>query len=118
MKAEMFYAAVNGDWQDVMGRLMKEERVVKFLRRFAAGTEMKDLEDALAAENWEGAFRASHTLKGVAANLGLSQLYRMSSELCEELRPCVKPTKDISGMAEEIRKNYADTVAMIAEIDG
>ena len=118
MKAEMFYAAVEGDWQDVMGRLMKEERVLKFLRRFAAGTEMKDLEDALAQENWEAAFRASHTLKGVAANLGLTQLYKKSSELCEELRPCVKPAKDISGMAEAVRKDYANTVALIGELDG
>ena len=44
---------------------------------------------SLAAQDWETAFRASHTLKGVAQNLGMEHLYQVSSALCEAVRgPC------------------------------
>lgn len=36
--------------------------------------------------DYESAFRAAHTLKGVALNLGLGRLAKSSSELTEALR--------------------------------
>lgn len=36
--------------------------------------------------DWESAFRAAHTLKGVAQNLGFDALYRAASALTEHLR--------------------------------
>ena len=39
-------------------------------------------------------FRASHTLKGVAQNLGMEHLYQVSSALCEAVRGS-KPLTDL-----------------------
>ena len=40
----------------------------------------------MLAQDVEAAFRGAHTLKGVAANLGLTGLQKTSSELTEALR--------------------------------
>lgn len=44
------------------------------------------LGQAIASANYEAAFEAAHTLKGVAANLSLTPLLRAISELVEALR--------------------------------
>ena len=53
------------------------------------------LEAALAAQNWEAAFRAAHTLKGVAQNLGLETLYKAAATLTDAVRG-PKPLADAS----------------------
>lgn len=53
------------------------------------------LKDALAAQDWELAFRASHTLKGVAQNLGMDRLYKTAATLCDAVRG-PKPLEDAS----------------------
>ena len=53
-----------------------------------------DLKTALSRRDTEAAFRAAHTLKGVAQNLGFSDLQRTASELTEALRgakPLMQP---------------------------
>lgn len=44
------------------------------------------LRDSVSAADWETAFRAAHTLKGVAQNLGFDSLYRAAADLTEHLR--------------------------------
>ena len=53
------------------------------------------LTEAVNAQDWETAFRASHTLKGVAQNLGFDGLYRAAFALTEEMRGG-KPLTDIT----------------------
>lgn len=44
------------------------------------------LEEAFSAGDLDGAFEASHALKGVLGNLSLTPLFDPMSELCEALR--------------------------------
>ena len=44
------------------------------------------LQEALEQQNTETAFRAAHTLKGVAVNLGFTRLYHAAAALTEVLR--------------------------------
>ena len=69
MTTAEFYDYVGGDYDDVKYRFMKDE-----------------LTAAVAAGNSEGAFRAVHTLKGVALNLGLSSLANACSAMTEAIR--------------------------------
>lgn len=87
MSLEQFYAACNGNLDDALGRLMKEDRVAKFARLFAQDPTYDQLVAAFEAGNGEEAFRAAHTMKGLAANLSFSQLYDASVALTEALRP-------------------------------
>ena len=53
-------------------------------------TDYADLKTAVNNNDWEKAFLAVHTLKGMALNLGLSALASASSNLTEELRGGLK----------------------------
>lgn len=115
MTVKEYYAQIGGDYADVMSRLMKEERVLKYLRMFSTGTDYAEMDIALAEERWEDAFRNAHNLKGISLNLALTPLAKASSVLCEAIRHG-KPTEDISGMVAEVEDAYRrvnEAIAMI-----
>lgn len=66
--------------------LGNEDMYGNFLQRFLKDPSYRNLGEQLKAGSFEEAFRSAHTLKGVAANLGLTPLQTASSELVEELR--------------------------------
>lgn len=66
--------------------LGNEDMYAKFLRKFPGDPSYRNLGEQLRAGSFEEAFKSAHTLKGVAANLGLTPLHAASAELVEELR--------------------------------
>jgi HPt (histidine-containing phosphotransfer) domain-containing protein len=80
------YAALGGDYEEVLGRLYSEALVKKFVGKFLADQSFSSLESTLKAKNYEEAFRAAHTLKGVSQNLSFTKLYQSSHEITEALR--------------------------------
>ncbi|MBQ4450179.1 MAG: Hpt domain-containing protein [Prevotella sp.] len=67
---------------------MTDRLVEKFVLKFPSDSSMQQLRDAIASEDYEVAFRAVHTLKGVAANLSFTELWKAASALTEQLRRC------------------------------
>ena len=118
MTVQECYAAMNGDYKEAMGRLMKEERIVKYLTKFLAATDYQQLEDTYAAKDWEGVFRTSHTLKGVALNLSISKLGASASAVCDAVRPGVAPSVDMEPLMDEMRADYNNTIAQIRTLLG
>ena len=56
----------------------------------------------------KGAFSASHTLKGVCANLGFATLRASSSKLCEELRGEGESISDTAYLLmSDVERDYA-----------
>lgn len=86
MTIQECYAALGGDYEEVLGRLYSEALVKKFIGKFLADQSFSSLENTLKAGNYEEAFRAAHTLKGVTQNLSFTKLYRSSHEITEALR--------------------------------
>ncbi len=86
MTTAEFYDYVGGDYDDVKCRFMKDELISRFLRMLPDDGSMDELNAAVAAGSSEGAFRAVHTLKGVALNLGLSSLANACSAMTEAIR--------------------------------
>ena len=86
MKLNEFYAAVDGNYEDAMERLQNEMFVGKFLRMLPRDGSMMLLEKAMADGRANDAFRAAHTLKGIALNLSLTKLAAACSQLTEALR--------------------------------
>lgn len=86
MTLEAFYAKIGGNSADVLRRLPSEAMVRKFIGKYPADTSWDSLESAINSQDWEAAFRAAHTLKGVAQNLGFQRLYLSSTALTEALR--------------------------------
>ena len=86
MTLKEFYAAVGGDYDATLNRIPKESMVLRFVKKYADDKTYAQLTEAVKAQDWETAFRASNTLKGVAQNLGFDGLYRAAFALTEEMR--------------------------------
>ena len=84
MTLQEFYARVGGDYNATLSSLPSEALVKKFILKYPGDPSFAQLKDALTAQDWELAFRASHTLKGVAQNLGMTACTRLP-------RPCATP---------------------------
>lgn len=111
MTIKSLYEAVGGDYKDVVKRLISEEFAAQFALGFLDDDEMEKLGAAMETRNIEEAFRAAHTLKGVALNLGFKNLGRSASELTEVLR---KRTFD--GADEPFEKVKADYAVVISAL--
>lgn len=116
MTIQECYEAIGGDYTGVSARLAKDERILKYLRKFAAGKDYELLENDLAEGRYEDAFRDVHNIKGVCANLGITALWKSSDVLCEELRGG-KPQQDITAMVQDVKNKYDETVAAILKIE-
>ena len=68
-----------------------------------------------AKKDYETAFRAMHTLKGVAVNLGFTALYNVSSALTEKLRS--QEYDNLDGLITDVKKQYDIVIEAIAALD-
>lgn len=111
------YESFGGDYDEVLSRLRKEERIVKYAGRFAAGDEYGKILDALASGDPDALFRSVHNMKGVAANLGFTPLFLSSDVLCEALRPGSAPVapEERERMLREVRDAYARVLSALKE---
>lgn len=113
MTLQECYAALGGDYESVLGRLHSDRLVEKFTLKFLDDPSFRLLEISLAAEDWQEAFRAAHTIKGVCQNLDFTALYRSSAALCEALRGGYHP--EAPTLAEGVREDYRRTVSAIRD---
>lgn len=105
------YAAMGGNYDEVMGRLRSERLVQKFVLKFLDDGSFDLLCRSMEGADYEEAFRAAHTIKGVCQNLSIDKLQASSSRLCESLRNGYTPESD--ALAEEVRADYSQTAAAI-----
>ena len=75
MTLQEFYARVGGDYSATLSRLPSEALIKKFVLKYPGDP--------------------SHTLKGVAQNLGMDRLYKAAAALCDAVRG-PKPLEDAS----------------------
>lgn len=107
------YAALGGDYDEVMGRLRSERLVQKFVLKFPGDGSYRLLCDSLAAGDREEAFRAAHTIKGVCANLAFNDLLASSEALTEALRDGKPPEPGEETLIQRVREDYQRAVQAI-----
>ena len=112
MTLREFYDMLGGDYAGTLGRMMKEDRMKKYLLRLPDSKDYTDCLNAFEAKDYDLAFRASHNLKGMALNLGLTKLAESSSELCESVRHGA-PAGDVSDLIEKMKADYEETILAI-----
>ena len=108
------YARLNGDFDGTLGRLCSEKLVERFALKFLADGSFSLLEEAIAAGNYNDAFRAAHTLKGVSLNLGFTELYKVSDEMTEALRDGAEPENDT--LFQKVKDEYQRTIDLLQEL--
>lgn len=109
------YELMGADYEDVLGRLMNDKIVKKFLYKFADTKDLEMLKNALAAQDYEIAFRMAHNLKGVCANLSIRKLGASSSDLCEEIRDG-HGTDRVDSLMAAVVADYDETIAAIRQM--
>lgn len=102
------YESIQGDFDGLVGRVMGEERAERFSMKFLNDQSYAQLMDALGQGDYENAFRAAHTLKGVCANLGFAKLQEVASELTEAMRGGTAPGD--SSLVDRTMAEYERTV--------
>lgn len=111
MNIKQCYEAAGGDFDEIISRFLTEQRVAKFAVKFLNDPSYENLVSYLEEGNFTEAFRAAHTLKGVAQNLAFTDLHLPTAELTELLRPC-EPV-DTSALMEKITAAYNKVVAAV-----
>lgn len=107
------YESIQGDLDGLIGRVMGEERAERFSMKFLNDQSYSQLMDAIDQGDFENAFRAAHTLKGVCANLGFTKLQEIAAELTEAMRGGTKPEN--TELIEQTKAEYERTMqALVA----
>lgn len=115
MNLEKLYQEMGGDMADAVRRLGSIAAVERFLRMFAGDDTFAMLEAAMSAGDVQRAFRAAHTLKGLAANLGLVQLGQAASVLTEALRG--SDMQSAAALYPETAATYREACAAIGDLE-
>lgn len=111
MTLQECYAAMGGNYNEVMGRLRTERLVQKFVLKFLDDGSYDLLCASMEAKDYPEAFRAAHTIKGVCQNLAFDRLLASSGQLSEALRHGYTPEAD--GLAERVKEDYLVTADAI-----
>ena len=117
MTVEQCYKQLGGDYADIIRRMRTDERVIKFLGMLLRDDSFCQLKTALENEDYETAFRASHTLKGVLLNLSLTSQARVISELTEVLR-ARQANEQIWPLFDQAEMAYRQLTAVIEDLLG
>lgn len=115
MTLQEFYAKLGSDYQSMFKQIPNEQMIRKFLLLYPSDSSVQLLHQSISRQDWNEAFRAVHTLKGVALNLGLPPLAAAASALTEALRGG-KPLTDPS-LLECVDTQHQALLAALSELE-
>jgi len=86
MTVKEFYDSIGGNYKEALSRLMRDDLIKRFVEKFLKDPSYNALVTAMKEKNYDEAFQAAHTLKGVSKNLALTEIGDASSNITEMLR--------------------------------
>ena len=87
MTLQKLYEMIDGDYDKALGVMRIDKLIDKHIRKLPQNPIFADFAEAGKTLDGARLFESAHAIKGVSANLGLSKLSSLSSEVCEEFRP-------------------------------
>ena len=105
MTLQELYEDMEGNYPEVIKRFTKEERIIKYLKKFQTQPTIRLIREALEGADYELAFREVHNLKGVCASLGMTKLRAVAEILTEALRGG-EPKGDVMQMFFDVQREY------------
>jgi phosphopantetheinyl transferase (holo-ACP synthase) len=116
MQLSAFYQEIGVDMNDVIRRMgLTEKHLKKYLNKFLANKEYDKLTRAVEEKDYTNAEWAAHTLKGVAANLGLVILLDDFQEIVNQVRN--GHTELIPELYERSSADYMRVISLLKETD-
>ena len=113
MTVQELYQQIDGDYEAAKRVMMMDQMISRFIVKFLDDKTYDRLMAAGESMDPAALFEAAHTLKGVAANLGLTKIGALSSEVTEEFRPGKERTmgdETVKAKLAEISALYAKAV--------
>ena len=117
MDYKEFYASIGVSYEVPFRRFGGERLLKKYLGKMAADKTFPLLQAAMAEGNREEAFRAAHTLKGVALNLELTPLVELSSRLSDVLRNVEQIPPEAQELYKELAAVYDRLVEKLKQLE-
>ena len=112
-----FYEKIGGNYDEALGRLMRDSLIRKFVLKFPADQNFAALKAAVEAERWDDAFAYAHTLKGVSMNLAFARLSEAMVTLTDLLRPEHRETLTVQSVREGLCAAEKAYMAVLEAID-
>lgn len=107
---------LNAEYDETLARFGgMESMYAKFLKKFLEDSTFSELQQAYQDKNYPEIESTAHTLKGVAGNLGLTNLFSVSNTLVQKIRE--HHIEEVPIIYEKIVKEYEFTVNTIKELD-
>lgn len=104
------------DYESGVSRFMDDVEIYEsVLERFLEDTTLKRATEALERRDAAEMMKAVHEIKGVSANMDMTDIYRTSSALTMLLRSQEHDWDEIIGSYEEFKRAYTRAADGIAE---
>lgn len=113
MTVQEIYGRLGANYDDIVCRMGKEERVKRFILKLPQDGSFSRLCTAMTENNAKEAYREAHTLKGLGLNLGLTDIADKAMLLTDGLRAGIINTEAEQRFAE-FAEAYGETIRYIA----
>lgn len=107
------YLRFGGDFDEVLGRLRREQTVRKFVFKFLDDKSFSLFEASMVKKDYSEALRAVHTLKGICQNLSFTRLFESSSLVTNALKE--NDWNRAVNMMPKLSKDYYETINVIKD---
>ena len=99
--------------EDGKKRVMNNGKLyARLLTKFKTDTNLNDLTAFAEAQDWEKAQAAAHTIKGIAANLSLTELFNQSLDVETQVKgKSLKPES-----LESLKTCFNETLKVLEEV--
>jgi HPt (histidine-containing phosphotransfer) domain-containing protein len=99
--------------QEGLGRVLNNVKLyVKLLNKFKTDTRIDELPQSIQEGDYEKAQAQAHTIKGIAANLSLTELFKQSLELETQIKArAVNPET-----LESFKLCFSETLAAVDKV--
>ena len=107
------YLKFGGDFDEVLGRLRREQTVRKFVFKFLDDKSFSLFEASMVKKDYSEALRAVHTLKGICQNLSFTRLFESSSLVTNALKE--NDWNKAVDMMPKLSEDYYETINVIRD---
>ena len=107
------YLKFGGDFDEVLGRLRREQTVRKFVFKFLDDKSFSLFEASMVKKDYSEALRVVHTLKGICQNLSFTKLFESSSLVTNALKE--NDWNKAVDMMPKLSKDYYETINVIKD---
>ena len=108
------YTKFGGDFDEVLGRLRREQTVLKFVYKFLDDKSFHLFETSMGDKDYDEALRAVHTLKGICQNLSFARLFESSSLVTKALKE--NDWNKADDMLPQLSMDYYEIINAIEEL--